>query len=122
MNEDQNCNCRAACAYAIAVIGSFLIVAGLVWVMHAYTQPAPLGEDRAVVRRKALADVRNADHDALTTWAWQDPTKGLVRLPITNAMDLAILLWHDPVQARSNLVSRVEKAFYVPPPPPNKYD
>ena len=49
---------RTGLAYLLAVLGAFLIVAGLVWAMRHYTQPPPLGEDRAAVRAKALAEIR----------------------------------------------------------------
>jgi len=99
-------------------------VAGLVWVMINYTRPEPLGEDRAAVRLKSLTDVRNADAEVLynSGFVWEDQTKGIVRLPITNAMELSLRLWQDKAAARSNLVGRVEKKYYVPPPPPNKFD
>jgi hypothetical protein len=124
LNPERKCACSAICAYSVAVIGSFLIVAGLVWVMYKYTRPEPLGEDRADVRRKTLAEVRNADAEVLNNpnYAWQDQSKGIVRMPLKDAMDLSLRLWQDPAAARSNLIARVEKAFYVPPPPPNKFD
>ena len=31
-------------AYAISIVGTFLIVAMLVWAMRHYTQPAPVGD------------------------------------------------------------------------------
>ena len=37
---------RTRLAYAAAILGTFLIVAALVLVMHRYTQPAPLGAER----------------------------------------------------------------------------
>ena len=127
MSADRKCNCAALCAYSVAVIGSFLIVAGLVWAMYHFTRPEPLGEDRAAFRRKTLADVRAADADVLNNpnFVWQDQSKGIVRMPLTNAMDLALRMWQDPAAAHSNLVARAEKAFYIPPPPPpppNKFD
>jgi hypothetical protein len=127
LNPDRKSNCAALCAYSVAVIGSFLLVAGLVWAMYHYTRPEPLGEDRATLRRKTLADVRNADAEVLNNpnYVWQDQSKGIVRLPLTNAMELALRLWQDPAAARASLNARAEKAFYIPPPPPpppNKFD
>jgi hypothetical protein len=127
LNPDRKSNCAALCAYSVAVIGSFLLVAGLVWAMYHYTRPEPLGEDRAALRRKTLADVRNADAEVLNNpnYVWQDQSKGIVRLPLTNAMELALRLWQDPAAARASLNARAEKAFYIPPPPPpppNKFD
>jgi len=58
-------NERSALAYTIAVLGAFLIVGLLVWAMHHYTQPPPLGANRAAERAKALAELRAAENDAL---------------------------------------------------------
>ena len=107
-------------AYTLAVLGALLIVAALVWAMHYYTQPAPLGEDRVGVRKKALAEMRAAEATELGSYGWVDQAKGVVRLPIADAMQIALREWQNPAAARSNLVARVEKATFVPPPPPPK--
>lgn len=122
MNSPLETNGRKCCglgAYAIAVLGVFLIVAGLVWVMIHYTRPEPLGEDRAAIRRKALVELRASNLEVLNNpnYAWQDQNKGIVRLPIDRAMELALKLWQDPASARSNLNARVEVATKVAPPP-----
>lgn len=120
MNSDAQPE-RSGLAYVIAVLGAFLIVAGLVWAMRHYTQPAPLGEDRAAVRAKALAELRAAETEALNTTGWVDPTKGLVRLRMEDAMKWVEQEWaRNPVAARSNLISRVEKATAPPPRQPEK--
>jgi len=109
---------RTTLAYAIGILGSLLIVAGLVWVMHRYAQPPPLAEDRKAMRAKNLSELRGAENDALNTTAWIDQPKGLVRLRIQDAMALVERAWQNPPAARSNLIARVEKATFVPPPPP----
>ena len=111
---------RTGLAYLIAIVGSLLLVAGLVWAMQRYTQPPPLGEDRIALRKKALADLRAAEASELESYGWVDQAKGVVRLPINEAMKLALRDWQNPVAARSNLVARVEKATAVPPPAPAK--
>ncbi|MDB6108406.1 MAG: hypothetical protein JWR69_156 [Pedosphaera sp.] len=114
-------NCCGISAYAAAVIGAFLIVAGLVWVMHHFTQPAPLGEDRAALRRKALVELRSANEDALNNYAWQDQAKGIVRLPVAQAMKVTEAEWQKNHTAiRSTLIARVEKATAAPPKAPEK--
>ncbi|MEI8042309.1 MAG: hypothetical protein WCL11_12940 [Verrucomicrobiota bacterium] len=105
-------------AYVAGILGCFLIVAALVLAMRFYTQPAPLGEERAAVRRKALAELRTAEADELTTYAWLDQAKGVVRLPIAEAMKLSLLESQNPAAARSNLIARVEKATAVAPKAP----
>src|SRR5258708_28314693 len=109
---------RTALAYVIGILGSFLIVAALVWFMNSYTQPPPLNIARKTERAKNLAELRAAEHDALTTTAWIDQSKGLVRLRIEDAMKLVERGWQNPPAARSNLIARVEKATFVPPPAP----
>ena len=108
-------------AYTFGILGAFLIVAALVWAMWHFTQPPPLGEDRAAVRAKALAELRAAESEALTTPAVLDAGKGVVRLPINVAIALVEREWgQNPSAARSNLMARVEKATAAPPKAPQK--
>ena len=114
---------RTRLAYAVAILGSFLIVAALVWAMRYYTQPAPLGAERAAVRAQALAELRAAEADALHNVGWIDQSKGLVRLRIEDAMALVERAWQNPPAARSNLLERVAKANPPPPKPaPSPYE
>lgn len=120
---NSNCECRAAFwTYTVAALGTFLIVAALVWVMVDYTRPAPLGEDRAALRRKNLQDLRAANAEVLNNpnYVWQDQGRGIVRMPINDAMELSLKLWQDKPAARSNLIARVEKATAAPPKAPEK--
>ncbi|MDB6023385.1 MAG: hypothetical protein JWQ04_3242 [Pedosphaera sp.] len=120
MNPETECKpCGARCAYMTAVLGAFVIVAGLVFVMYHFTRPEPLGEDRAEVRRKALKDLRASNEEVLhnPNYVWQDAAKGVVRMPIDRAVELSLKLWQNPASARSNLIAREEKATFVPPPP-----
>jgi len=120
MNSESARN-RAGLAYALAILGSFLIVAALAWAIHHYTQPPPLGEDRAAVRAKALAELRAAEAEALQTPAWIDQAKGIVRLPMADAVNIVEREWgQNPAAARSNLIARVEKATAAPPKAPEK--
>ncbi|MGO8926877.1 MAG: hypothetical protein ACLQU3_08310 [Limisphaerales bacterium] len=111
---------RTGVAYFVAILGSFLIVAALVWAMQRYTQPPPLGEDRVALRKKALAELRAAEASELDSYGWVDQGKGIVRLPIKETMKLALREWQNPAAARSNLIARVEKATALPPPAPAK--
>jgi hypothetical protein len=103
--------------YFLAATGSFLIVAGLSWVLYSRTRPAGLNQARIQERIKNLHDISTAGAEALNSYGWQDQSKGLVRIPITNAMDWTVRLWKEPSAARSNLLARVDKANPAPPPP-----
>jgi hypothetical protein len=111
---------RTGLAYLIGILGSFLIIAALVWAMQRYTQTPPLGEDRIAVRKKALADLRAAEASELDSYGWVDQAKGVVRLPISEAMQLTLRGSQNPAAARTNLIARVEKATAVPPAAPAK--
>ncbi len=120
MNSSTDTN-RSAWAYVVAALGAFLIVAALVWAMHHYIQPPPLGEDRAAARAKALGELRATEADALEHAGWIDQTKGIVRLPIAEAVKMVERDWaQNPSAARSNLIARVEKATAAPPKAPEK--
>lgn len=103
-------------ANIVGILGAFLIFGALVWAMWYYTKPVPLGEDRVAIRKKALTEMRATEAEQLNNYGWADPVKGIVRLPIAEAMKLALEQSKNPSAARSNLLVRVEKAF--PPPPP----
>ncbi len=119
--NDQPATGRVVWAYTAGILGAFVIVAALAWAIHRYTQPPPLGEDRAAVRAKALAELRAAEAEALASPAWIDQAKGIVRLPIQQAMMLVEREWgQNPAAARSNLIARVEKATAAPPKAPEK--
>ena len=102
----------------MAVIGAILIVVFLDRELKKQTAAAPIDAGRAEERAKALAEIRNAEADALDHTGWIDPTKGLVRLKIDDAMKLVEQKWKDPAAARKDLIARVEKANPPPPPPP----
>ena len=103
--------------YAAALLGAFLIVGGLAWFLSYKTRPAPLNQARIEERLQNLRDINAAAAEGLNTFGWQDPSKGLVRLSITSAMELVVREWKDPAAGRSNLLVRVEKANPPPPPP-----
>ena len=114
---------RSALAYAIAVLGAFLIVALLVWPMYKFTKPPALNANRAAERAKALAELRAAENDALNNVGWVDQSKGIVRLRINDAMAIVQRDWSsNPTAARSNLIARVEKATAVVAPPPSPFE
>jgi hypothetical protein len=114
-------NCAGKMAYAIAILGAILIVVFINHQLKQYTKAPPVDEGRAEERAKALAEIRNAEADALDHTGWIDPTKGVVRLRINDAMDLMVQTWGaNPAAGRSNLLERVAKANPPPPPPAPK--
>jgi hypothetical protein len=103
--------------YFLALIGAFLVVGGLAWILYSRTRPDTLNQARIEERMKNLRDITATSTEALTTFGWHDQPKGVVRLPINTAMDLVVREWKDPAQGRSNLLVRLDKANPPPPPP-----
>jgi hypothetical protein len=101
-------------------LAALLIVAVLVWAMKHYTTPPVLTAERAAERAQNLSDLRAAEQTAIESYAWVDPGKGVVQLPLDRAIELTVAAWQDPAQARADLIERVEKATFVPPPPPEE--
>ena len=92
------------------------IVAAVKWSL-----PVPATDaDRGAVRAKALAEIHAAEDKALNHAGWIDENRGLVRLPISVAMQITEREWQNPAAARSNLIARAEKAAAPAPPAPAK--
>ena len=127
VNQNEGCcgtpsasKCCKTTIYAVAIIGSFLLVAFLVKQMIAYTHTAPVGAERGVARAADNAVIRAAGTEALKSWGYVDQAKGIVRVPVDEAMKLTVLGYQKPAAFRSDLVARVEKATAPGPKPPEK--
>jgi flagellar basal body-associated protein FliL len=74
---------------AVVVLLLAAVAAGL-WINR--TSSATEAEDaaRSVERTKNLAELQAADTATLTTYGWNDRAKGVVRVPITRAMELVL--------------------------------
>ena len=88
-------------------------------------QPPAIDADRAAERAQALAEIRATEYTNLTTVGWVDQSRGIVRLPIDSAIQLAAQKWQDPSAARADLNDRAEKAAApapVAPPKPSAFE
>jgi hypothetical protein len=121
MNTESNCKKSCAGVYALAAAGTFLVMGSLVWLMRSYTQPPSLAEVRGTERRKIRDDLRALNQPLLDNYAWQDPVKEIVRVPVEQAKDLILQEWQDPAKGYALLTNRAAKAFAPAPPPVNKY-
>ena len=106
MTPEQSRNASgAAVGFVIAIV---LFVAVGVIAKLSISAPS-IDADRAAERSKALAEISVAEEKALTTGAVIDSQRGIVRLPIDTAIDLAAK-WPNAAAARADLAARVEKA------------
>jgi hypothetical protein len=65
-------------------------------------------EKRAKVRAEKLQTVRDETTKALTTYAWVDKNKGVVRIPITDAMKLTVAELAQKAPAPANPIATPE--------------
>src|SRR5687767_1590519 len=80
--------------YVIAIVGAFLIMFTLVRAMQHYMRAPNLTQNRAEERRKARVALQAANTEALESQAgWVDKGKGIVRLPLSRAMELTLQEW-----------------------------
>lgn len=112
--------CCQKSASFLGVLGAFLVVGLLIYVMKQYTAAPPLDTARVAERKAALAELRDTGAKALNTYDWQDQGKGIVRLTAERAMELTIQEYKNPAAARSNLIARAAKANEAPPKPPEQ--
>lgn len=113
MNVEQTNNGTAAALGFLTVGGIFAALAVIV----VFSVKAPsVDADRATQRSAAFAEIRVAEEKALSTPAMIDAQKGIVRLPIERAIELAAQAWKNPAAARADLTAREEKATAAPPP------
>lgn len=111
-----------ATAWLMGALGALLLFAGFTGFILARTRAPSIDESRATYRQKILAQMRATNQVLSTTYGWIDPTKGIVRLPISRAVELSLQIWGDPAAGRSNLLARLAKATAQAPPKPNPYE
>jgi hypothetical protein len=120
-NVNNNGKCKMTITVA-AILATFLLMAFLVRQMVKVTRPAPVGADIAAARAKDNADIRAAGADAAKNWGYSDPARGMVRLPLEDAMKLTVQGYQNAAAFKTDLVARVEKASAPPPKPKNDYE
>jgi hypothetical protein len=122
-HETPNPN-RASGAALGFLIASFIFIAFVVFVKFSLKVPA-IDADRAAERAKDFAAIRVTESAALYNVGWIDQQRGIVRLPIETALQLAGREWKNPAQARADLIAREEKAVApvpVAPPKPSEFE
>jgi len=102
----------------ISIVAAFLLMGFLVRQMVKLTRPPGVDVARAAARAKDNAEIRGAGVDAWRNWGLVDKEKGVVRMPIEEAMKVTVQGYKDPAGFRSNITMRLDKAF----PPPVNYE
>jgi hypothetical protein len=114
----ERLNRGSAAGVGIIIVGaSFAIFTLAAKLSH----PVPaVDADRGAQRSQALAEIRAAEDQSLNNAGTIDAARGVVRLPIDRAMELAAQAAKDPAAARASLNARAEKAAAELPKAPEK--
>jgi hypothetical protein len=107
MNQKTHTGASGA---AIAFIVASVIFAVLVVAMKFLVNVPAIDADSAALRTKALAEIRATESKSLNNAGWVDESRGIVRIPIDTAIQLAAQEWQNPAAARADLIAREEKA------------
>jgi hypothetical protein len=111
MNAESTSRKNGTFLTVLAAVGTLLVMAWLVWLMRAYTQPPSLAETRATERMKTKAEFDAANAPLINGYDWADQQKGFVRVPVERAKELILQEWQNPAAGRSNLLQRAAKEF-----------
>ena len=120
MAQNTNSGVGRIVVTVIVALATFLLMAFLVRQMVRYTAPAPLGADRGAARAKDNTQIRAEGAQTLSSYGYVEQPKGIVRVPIDEAMKLTVEGYKNAAQFRSNLLSRLDKATAAAPKPPEK--
>ena len=111
MNAESTSRKNGTFLTVLAAAGTLLVMAWLVWLMRAYTQPPSLAETRATERMKTKAEFDAANAPLINGYDWADQQKGFVRVPVERAKELILQEWQNPAAGRSNPLQRAAKEF-----------
>jgi hypothetical protein len=121
MNQETNNRIQTdAVTAALGFVVACFILAVLILAMKFSAHPPAIDADRTAARAKALAELRTAESNALNNAGWIDQNRGIVRLPISVALQITEDEWKNPAAARLNLIARAEKAAAPAPAAPAK--
>jgi len=103
-------NINRASSAAIGFVIAFVIFIALIAIAKFSISVPAIDADRNAAIAKSLAEIRKTESVALENPGWIDQSRGIVRLPIETAMQLAAQEWQNPTNARADLIARQEKA------------
>jgi hypothetical protein len=103
-------NRTASLIYSFGILAALLLMGFIVWSVADRHRAAPLGGDRAKARERGRTELHANDNAALSSYAWQDETRGMVRLPIARAIELTLEESQNAGPARARLLERLDKA------------
>lgn len=90
----------------IGVIALIAAIAGLALSFYFINAAQPLNLEIAKERKAKLADVNAKQNELITSYAWVDQAKGIVRIPVERAMQLTVEDLRNPKDIKSSAKSQ----------------
>ncbi|HUB87540.1 MAG TPA: hypothetical protein VMB22_06575, partial [Verrucomicrobiae bacterium] len=113
-------NINRASGAAIGFLIASVIFAVLVVIVKFSTNVPDIDASREAAISQALFEIHTNEAVSLNNAGWIDKSRGIVRLPIEDAMKIAAQQWQNPAQARADLLSREQNATKPAPVAPAK--
>jgi hypothetical protein len=121
MNQNQDTSVvNRASGAALGFLAAGVLFAVLAVIVKFSVTAPTIDADRDAAIAQALFQIRTNESAALDHPGWIDPSRGIVRLPIDDAMKITAQAWQNPAQARADLISRQENASKPAPVAPAK--
>lgn len=124
--ENVNNNCGSKCCRTtvtvVVVLATFLLMGFLVNRMVKLTRPQPVDQARATERAFEGGKIRAEGVEKAKAWGLVDQPRGIVRLPVEDAVKLTLEGYKDAAKFKTDLAARLEKASVAPPKPKNDYE
>jgi hypothetical protein len=120
--NNNNSKCCRTVITVVVVLATFLLMAFLVKQMVKITRPEPVGVARANERAVEGAKIRAEGVEKAGVWGYVDAPRGIVRLPVEEAVKLTLQGYQKPAAFKADLAARLEKASAAPPKPKNEYE
>jgi pyridoxine/pyridoxamine 5'-phosphate oxidase len=108
---------------AAGVVGSIVIIMAVLAVAYWSSRPAQTVDQEIVAERTAnLSDVQAKQADLYNNYSWVDQKKGIIRIPVKDAMGLIAAqldqATRDKPAAPARMTLAASPAGFTPPAPP----
>ncbi|HEX5399720.1 MAG TPA: hypothetical protein VFY06_11805 [Verrucomicrobiae bacterium] len=118
-NQDTPPVNRASGA-AVGILLACILFAVFAVIAELSVNVPAIDADRGAAIAQAHWEMHTNEVAMLNNAGWIDQQRGIVRLPIDDAMKITAREWQNPARARADLMSRQEKASAPAPAAPAK--
>lgn len=96
---------------SVSIIFAILLLLLIIYYFRFFlTRSTTLYTDRAQERLKAAQDINTLVQTSINEVSWIDREKGIIHIPVSNAMNLIVNIYNKKETARSEFLKRIENA------------